>query len=215
MLRWKTRLERQEKKQIGLGEYLGREGVYFLHRAQGEQAIFSFYNPIVSLSRGHISGEKPAGLYKYHPADEGTFEEAQEVDLSDFVKIPTGEEDVLLPATVSRGAAASILADSTPTKMMKAVLDSLLDAKTFTNQRLHCRANSEPEGLMCAAFTDLLAIDTEEHPQPGSSAALPNGDGVGWYDLRHRNVRLASHANQLPSSLQSLPSPPPPLGPAP
>ena len=214
LLRRITTLEWQEKKQRSLGEYLGREGVYFLHRAQGEQAIFSFNNPIVSLSRGPTSGEKPAGLYNPHPADEGTFDEAQELDLLDFVKIATRKEGFLLPATVSR-AAASILADSTPTKMMKAVLVSLLDAEMFTNQRLHRRASSEPEGLMCAAFTDLHAIDTEEHPQPGSTTALPRGTGVGWHNLRHRNVRPSSHASQVPSAPRSLPSPPPPLGPAP
>ena len=82
LLRLKTKLEGQEKKQRSLGEQLGRKGGYFLHRAQGNQAIFSFNNSIVSLSRGHLSGEKPAGLYKPHPVDEGTFEEAQDLDLS-------------------------------------------------------------------------------------------------------------------------------------
>ena len=101
-MRWKTKLEGPEEKQRNLGEYLGREGVYFLHRGQGGQAIFSFNN---SISRGYISGQKPAGLYKLHPADEGTFGEAQELGLSDLVKIATGEEYFLLPATVSRGAA--------------------------------------------------------------------------------------------------------------
>ena len=214
LLRWKTKLEGQEKKQRKLGEYLRREKVYFLHRTQGEQAIFSFNNPIVFLSRRHITGEENAGLYKPHPADEGTFEGAQELDLSDFVKIATGEEDLLLPATVSRGAAASILADSMPTKNMKTVLVIFLDAEMFTNQRLHRRASSEPERSMCAVFTDHPAIDTKEHPQPGLSAALPRGNGAGWHNLRHRNVRPLSHANQVLSSPRSLPSPPPPLGPA-
>ena len=40
------------------------------------------------------------------------------------------------------------------------MLVNVLDAEMFTNQRLHRRASCEPEGFMCAAFTDLLAINT-------------------------------------------------------
>lgn len=153
----------QENRKRGFGEYLGREGVYFPHRTQIEQTIVSFSEPIVSLSRRNIRGEQNANLYKPHPANEGTLEEAQEFNLSDFAKITTGEEYFSVTATVRREAAASMLADSTPTKKMKAALVSRLDAEVLTNQRLYHRANIESDGLMCPECTDLFAIETEEH----------------------------------------------------
>lgn len=107
--------------------------------------MFSFNEPIVSLSRRHIRGENKPNLHKPHPVDEGTLEVAQEPDLSEFTEIATGVERFSLPVTVSREAAASILVDSTPTYMMKAVLVNLLDAGIFTIQRLYYRANIASE----------------------------------------------------------------------
>ena len=71
-----------------LGEFVGREGSYFLNRKQGEQRIASFEDPILSLTRGHTLGEKPPPSgYQSHPSDKGSLEDAH---LVGFVKIATG-----------------------------------------------------------------------------------------------------------------------------
>ena len=62
---------------ITLGEFIGREGSYSLNRKQGEQRIFLFEDPISSLTRGHILGEKqPSSGYQPHPSDVSPLEDA-------------------------------------------------------------------------------------------------------------------------------------------
>ena len=58
LIRGKARLTDMRVQPVTLGEFVGREGSYFLNRKQGEQRIFSFEDPILSLTRGHILGEK-------------------------------------------------------------------------------------------------------------------------------------------------------------
>ena len=59
LTRWKARLTDMKAQPTTLGEFIGREGSYFLNRKKGEQKIFSFEGPILSLTRSHIPGEKP------------------------------------------------------------------------------------------------------------------------------------------------------------
>ena len=45
------------------------EAANFLKRGNGERAIYSFNEPIISLNRAYIMGEKPTEGYIAHPAD--------------------------------------------------------------------------------------------------------------------------------------------------
>ena len=86
---WMRRLEKVKQPVQGLGEFLGRRGAYFLKRGNGERAIYSFSEPIISLNRAHIMGEKPTEGYFAHPADAARLEEAQELHFNDYAKIIT------------------------------------------------------------------------------------------------------------------------------
>lgn len=142
LLRWKSHLAVQEANTRGLGEHLGREGVYVVHRAQGAQAIVSFKQ----RHRLSVTRASPrVGRYVPHSGDKGTLEETQELNRTDLAKTVTREKDLLLPATMSRETAPSTVANSTRATMTKAVLESLFDAEMFTNKRINRRASSEPE----------------------------------------------------------------------
>ena len=74
-----------------LGEFVGREGSYFLNRKQAEKRICSFKLPILSFTRGHILGEKaPPSKYQPHPSDESSLEDAQKLHLAAFTNIAAG-----------------------------------------------------------------------------------------------------------------------------
>ena len=99
LTRWKARLADMRVQPITLGEVIGREGSYFLNKKQAEQRIFSFEDPTrifsfedptLSLTRGHILGEKlPPSRYHPHPSDVSSLEDTQERHLADFDKIMT------------------------------------------------------------------------------------------------------------------------------
>ena len=94
LTRWKARLTDMKAQPVALGEFIGRGGSNFLSRKKGEQKMFSFEDPIVSLTRGHILGEKPPPSgYRPHPSDVASLEDAQELHLTGFTKIATGFED--------------------------------------------------------------------------------------------------------------------------
>ena len=63
-----------------------------MSRKKGEQRIFLSEEPILSLTRGHILGEKTSSGYQPHPSDVSSLEDAQELHLTDFAKIATGFE---------------------------------------------------------------------------------------------------------------------------
>ena len=114
---------------VTLGEFIGREGSYFLKRKQGEQRIFSFKDPILLLTQGHILGEKPPPSgYQPHLYDENSLEDAQELHLADFAKIATGLGGYVFPPTLDRNAIGTLLVDSTPGGAMQAVVSYLLVA---------------------------------------------------------------------------------------
>ena len=70
LIRWKARVTDMILQPVTLGEFVGREGSYFLNRKQGEQRILLFEDSILSLTRGHILGEKtPSSGYQLHPPD--------------------------------------------------------------------------------------------------------------------------------------------------
>ena len=129
LTRWRARLTDMRAQPVTLGEFIDRGGLYFLSRKKGEQRIFSFENPIVSLTRGHILGEEPppSGYHQPCPSDVTSLEDAKELHLTDFSKIATGSEDYISPLTLNRSAIATFLVDSTPGGMMRAVVTCLLD----------------------------------------------------------------------------------------
>ena len=104
-----------------LGEFLRRRDAYFLKRGNGERAIYSFSEPIISLNRAYIMGEKPTEGYTAHPADAARLEEAEELHFNDYAKITTGQEHYVIPQTVSKSAAANVIADFTSPPILRAV----------------------------------------------------------------------------------------------
>ena len=50
LTRWKARLTDMRVWPVTLGEFIGCGGSYFLSRKKREQRIFSFENPIMSLT---------------------------------------------------------------------------------------------------------------------------------------------------------------------
>ena len=124
---WKDRLTFMMVQPVTLGEFVGREGLYFLNRKQGEQKIVSFEDPILSLTRGHILGGKPQpNGYQSHLSDVRSLEDAQELHLANFAKITTGLGGYGFPPTLNRSAIGTLLVDSTPGGMMRAVVTCLL-----------------------------------------------------------------------------------------
>ena len=140
---------------VTLGKFIGREGSYFLDRKQGEQRIFSFEVPILSLTRGHILGETPPPSgYQPHPFDASSLEDAQELYLTDFPKFATGLKGYVFPPTINRSAIATLLVDSTPGGMMRAVVTCLLIPKAST-----IPPDREQKGLSCEAFVNICNMD--------------------------------------------------------
>ena len=72
MRKWRRDIERSDQRRTSLGGFLSRKGTYFLKRGMGERGIFSFDDPIMSISRAHAMGEIPLrGKYRLHPLDTG------------------------------------------------------------------------------------------------------------------------------------------------
>ena len=99
---WKRRLEKIKQPVQELGEFLGRRGAYFLKRGNGERAIYSFSEPIISLNRAHIMGAKPTEGYIAHPADATRLEETKELHFNDYAKTTTRQERHVILQTVSK-----------------------------------------------------------------------------------------------------------------
>ena len=78
-------------------------------------------------------------------------EDAQELRLTDFAKIATGFEDYIFPPTLNRSAIATLLVDSTPDWMMRAVVTCLL-ATGILPKAPTLPPDWEKEGLSSAAF---------------------------------------------------------------
>ena len=122
---WKRRLQKVKQPVQELGEFIGRGGAYFLKKGNGERAIYSFNEPIISLNRAHIMGEKPTEGDIVHPVDAARLEEAEELNFNDYAKITTGQEHYVIPQTVSKNAAANVIAGFTSSPMLRAVLVEL------------------------------------------------------------------------------------------
>ena len=186
LARWKARLADMRVRPVTLAEFIGREGSYFLSRKKGKQKIFSFEDPMMSLTRGHIPGEKPPqNGYQPHPSDVNSLEDAQELHLTDFTKIATGFEDYIFPPTLNRSAIATLLVDSTPGGMMRAVITCLLATgslpKTPTTS-----PDWEQEGLSCAAFNVSHIDEMTDEPNPATTIA-PVVTRKGKQRMLHRS----------------------------
>ena len=151
---WKRRLEKVNQPVQELGEFLGRRGAYFLQRGNGERAIYSFNEPIISLNSAHIMGEKTTEGYIAHPADAARHEEVEELHFNDCAKITTGKEHYVIPQTVSRSAAENVITDFTSLPMLRAVLVELAVQGLLGKPVPEV---AELEGLACMVFKDYLA----------------------------------------------------------
>ena len=158
---WKRDLEGRDSGCISLGGFLGRSGTYFLKRGLEEKAIFDFHDPILSITRAHVMGEKPLeGTYRPHPLDAGEIGQASELSLAEYKRLTTGRADYRIPPTVSRGAAATILADFAVPLMVREVLSGLwakgLLAETTSKRQLH--GTGSLEGLQALFEEDLAQV---------------------------------------------------------
>ena len=164
LTRWKARLTNKRIRPVTLGEFIGREGSCFLRRKKGERKIFSCEDRIMSLTRGHTLGEKPPSSgYRPHPPDVDSLEDAQKLHLADFAKIASGFEDYMFPLTLNRSAIATLLVDSTPGGMMRAVVTYLLAIRTVPKAPT-VPPDWEQEEISCAAFGISHADETTDEP---------------------------------------------------
>ena len=114
--------------------------------------------PLLTLTRALIFGEKSSiSEYIPHPSDAGPLRDAQELHFSDFAKIATGEEEFVLPPTVSSSAAANILVDTVPTSTFRNVLAVLKVSGLFRKDE-SLPTDNEPEWLEYAAFEGSYTI---------------------------------------------------------
>ena len=91
---WRRELERRDSRRTSLREFLSRRGTYFLKREMGERGIFSLDNPIMSITRAHVMGEKPLrGTYRPHPLDVGEIDQAGELSFAEYKRLTTGRAD--------------------------------------------------------------------------------------------------------------------------
>ena len=178
---WKRRLEKVKQPVQELGKILRRGGAYFLKRGNGERAIYSFNEPSMSLNRAHIMGQKPTEGYIAHPADVARLEEAEELHFNDDAKITTGQKRYVILQTVSKSAAANLIADLTSPPMLRAVLVELavqgLQGKTVPEV-------AELEGLACMVFEDYLAaskaFEVTRAVTRSQAKATPQAPEVVW-----------------------------------
>ena len=147
-------MEKVKQPAQELGGFLGRRGAYFPNRGNGERAIYSFNEPIIALNRAHIMGKKPTEGYIAHPADVARLEETEELHFKDNAKITTGQEHYVIPQTVSKNAAANVIAYFTSLPMLRAVLVELAVQGLLGKPAPDV---VELEGLACMVFEDYLA----------------------------------------------------------
>ena len=67
-------------------------------------------------------GETTTEGYIAHPTGAARLEEAEELHFNDYAKNTTGQEHYVIPQTVSKSAAANVIADFTSPPMLRAVL---------------------------------------------------------------------------------------------
>ena len=208
LTRWKARLTDTRVQPVPLGEFIGGEGSYFLSRKKGDQGIFSFEGPILSLTRGRILGEKtPSSGYQPHPSDVSSLKDAQELHLTDFAKIATGFEDYILPPTLNRSAIATFLVDSTPGGMMRAVVTCLLATRVLPKAPT-ILPNWEQEGLSCETF-NLRNTDgtTDENPiqkelqNPTTESNLADHSAGGNSEAEKQNISPSSNTPRVETTL--------------
>ena len=222
LIRRKARLFNMGAQPVTLGEFLGREGPFFLNnRKEGEQRIFSFEDPILPLTRGHIRGEKslPSG-YQLHLSDEGSLEDDQELHLVNFAKIATSLEGYVFSPKLNRSAIAPLLVHSTPAGMMRAVLTCLL-ATGVLPKALSITPDWEPEGLSCEAFDNIRKMDRgieetpiqEELQDPTTESSLDPTMAPGITGKGKQRMLQSGHYQLLRESRTPIQEQPPPTAP--
>ena len=212
--RWKARLTDMRVRPVTLGEFIGREGSYFLNRKKGEQKIFSFEDSIMLLTRGHILGEKPPSSgYQPRSSDVNSLEDAQELHLTDSAKIATRFEDYIFPPTLDRGAIAALLVDSTPGGMMRAVISCLLATETLPKTPT-IPPDWEQEGLSCAAFDTSHTDETTDEPNLATAIA-PVVTRKGKQRILHHPQTSQDSRQPTPPASPGATPPPTPVAPPP
>ena len=97
-----------------LEEFVDREGSSLLSKKQGKQRIVSFERPIL-LIQSHILEENHyRSIYKTHPCDKASLEDAKSLDGADLAKLTTGIEGYSYQSTLNQSANATILVNTTP-----------------------------------------------------------------------------------------------------
>lgn len=103
-------------------------------------------------------GTKPLGdKYVSHRSDSSGVDQAGELSMTDFKKVLTSKESYAIPLTVSRGAAATVLANFSMPAMMREVLFGLKLQGLF--RAPYVRTDTPLEGLV-ALFHEVTPATT-------------------------------------------------------
>ena len=97
-------------------------------------------------------------MEKNHHRANTSLEDAQELHVADFTKIATGFEGYIFPPTLNRGAIATLLVDSTPGGMMRAVVTCPL-ATGVLPKAPTTPPDWEKEGSSCETFDNIRNTD--------------------------------------------------------
>ena len=181
---------------------LGEEGNLLPQARRGREGVFSFDDPIISISRTHTMGKKPPeGTYRPRPLGAGDIDQADGLTFAEHQKIGTGRADPWFLPTISRGAAAAISADFELLPMAREALSGLRAKGLLTDKagggQLH--GSRSLDGLQ-ALF--------EEHIAEVTPAVMRSRVGAA-------RGRLTEQPAQVPMPLvtQSTPSALPSLSP--
>ena len=89
-------------------------------------AVVSFEDHLRSTTRAHNMGHKTlVCTYQPHAKDSIAIAAAEELTLEDVAQVVTGQEGYTIPPTVSRRAAATVIANFTIPSMVMEVLGGL------------------------------------------------------------------------------------------
>ena len=113
-----------------------------------------------SLER-NIMGEKPPEeTHRPHPLDAGDIDQVDELTLTENKKLATGRADYRFPPTVSRGAAAAILADFALPPMAREALSVLWVKGLLTGKAngVQLHGNRSLEGLQALFEEDIAEV---------------------------------------------------------
>ena len=204
-------MERPAPSVPSVGAFLGRAGTFFLKRGRDVKEIFSFSEPMVTITQEHIMARKPPSeVFSEHPDDKGTLEDAQELSFTDFAKLATTREDFNIPATLRRRDVARVLEECSPPPMLKEAL-SLLQLRGRKRPQAGTLGARTQEGEAYTPEGELLIGLASLQLEP--TAAPVRGDKSQFKVIprvtRRQAARQAEEARTAQDAAQQEEDPPP------